>query len=95
MYTQDMTDSRPAGVRLALRQMSRLSALTVTGCLGCVALAGVAGAFLDQKDVLAWGVLALVGAFAAFHYVSAIRWADRHKAWPHRRSVRRRRTPSE
>jgi sterol desaturase/sphingolipid hydroxylase (fatty acid hydroxylase superfamily) len=95
MYTQDMTDSRPAGVRVALRQMSRLSAVTVTGCLGCVALAGVAGAFLDQTNVLVWGVLGLAGAFAAFHYISAIRWSDHHKAWPHRRSHRRRRAPSK
>jgi hypothetical protein len=93
MSYQDLPDPRPTGVRLALRRMSRLAAMTVTVCVILVTLGTAAGAVLDWDHMVGWGCVAIAGAFASFHYVSSIRWADEHDAWP-RRSHRRHRSPS-
>jgi hypothetical protein len=94
MSYQDLPDPRPTGVRLALRRLTRLAAVTVAVCLACAGLGAVAVAFLDSDHMVLWGCVALAGAFASFHYISAIRWADEHQAWPRRRSYRRHRSTS-
>jgi hypothetical protein len=92
MSYQDLPDPRPAGVRLALRRMPRLGAVSVAVVLGLAVLAALAGLLMDPDHPVIWGVTALAALFAAIHYISAIRWSDRHQAWPHRRSRHRHRS---
>jgi hypothetical protein len=74
--------------------MSRAGAIAVAVGIGLVFLGALAGFAMDPADPVAWGVTALIAAFAMLHYIAAIRWADGNQAWPRRRTYRRHRARS-
>jgi hypothetical protein len=89
MPYEHMPDPRPANVRLALGNLSRRAAWGA--CAVWAAAAGVAWTFawFDRSHLALWGAAGLGAAILAGNYMVAIRWANLHGGWPHRRSSRR------
>lgn len=86
MPYEDLPDPRPLGVRFALGPLPRWAALAVCAILTALAIAGFVAAWADPDRRIPWLGGGLAAALAAVHSAVAIRWSDRHRTWPRRRS---------
>jgi hypothetical protein len=95
MPYEHLPDPRPPVVRLFLGRLSRWAAWTLCALSILLAIAAFTAAWLDERTRLVlWGMTGVAAVLIAGSYVTAIRWANEHGAWPHRRSSRRQRSRS-